>query len=178
MNNTKKIAFCSMIAALGSALMFLSGVVSIATYALPAIVGALFILIVIEFSRSSAFIAYVVVSILSLFIAQDKKAVALFILFFGYYPILKELIESLKNKVIQYVLKFTIFNVAMLLSFFVFIKLLLVPIESFYTLGLSLPILFLVFGNLVFWLYDFALSGFITAYIARFQKIVKKIMHL
>ena len=72
-----------------------------ATFALPALAGLLMIMIVIEMGARWAWPTFAVVAILSVFFVPDKQAALLYVIFFGYYPILKALIERLKNKIVQ-----------------------------------------------------------------------------
>ncbi len=48
MNHTIRVAFCGVLAGLGLALMFLTALLPMATFALPALAGLLMIMIVIE----------------------------------------------------------------------------------------------------------------------------------
>ena len=41
---------------------------------------------------------YAAVAVLSLLFAADKEAALLFVLFFGYYPVLKSFLERISNK--------------------------------------------------------------------------------
>ena len=55
---------------------------------------------VIEIGRKWAFTAYIVISILSIFILPDKETAMMFVGFFGYFPVLKSMIEQKLNKVV------------------------------------------------------------------------------
>ena len=86
-------AFCGMAVALETALMFLTGLMPTATYSLPALAGLVGIVIVVELGVKWAWPVYGAASILSALIAPDKEAAALYVLFFGCYPILKAIVE-------------------------------------------------------------------------------------
>ena len=90
-----------------------------ATFALPALAGLLMIMIVIEMGARWAWPTFAVVAILSVFFVPDKQAALLYVIFFGYYPILKALIERLKNKIVQWVLKYAVFNAAIVSAYFI-----------------------------------------------------------
>ena len=178
MNKSVRDAFCGIVAALGTVLMFLTGLISIGTYAFPALAGVLNIVIVIEMGTRLAWPVYAATSILSVLVAGDKEAAMLFVLFFGYYPIIKAVLERTGKKALAYVLKFVIFNAAMILGFFLAIRLLGVPEESFTFAGIYLPWIFLVLGNLAFLLYDYVISGLVVTYYHRFHKIIAKWMNV
>lgn len=154
--------------------MFLTGLISIGTYALPAFSGILLTVIVIEMGAGWAWPVYIASSALSLLIAADKEAAMLFVVFFGYYPILKAYFERIHHKFLSYLLKFLVFNAAMIFAFFLSIKLLGVPEDSFTVFGLYLPWVFLIVGNFVFAVYDYAISTLVVLYFQRFHKFVSK----
>jgi len=141
---------------------------------LPALSGILLIVVVIELGASWAWPVYFAASALSLLLAGDKEAVVLFILFFGYYPIIKSAIEKMKNRYLSYLLKFLVFNSTMIVAFFLSIIVLGVPEDSFTVFGVYLPWAFLAFGNLVFLIYDYAISNLVATYYRRFHKLVSK----
>lgn len=172
LNNTSRVALCGVLTALCTVLMFATGLIPVATYALPALSGVLLMVIVMEIGKSWAWAVYGAVSLLSLLLAADKEAVFLFIVFLGYYPILKASIEQLKKKAWAYVLKLAVFNTAMVAGFFMSVYLLAIPEESFTIFGIYLPGVFLAAGNLVFLVYDYALSGLVLLYYSRLHKMV------
>lgn len=154
--------------------MFLTGLISIGTYALPAFSGILLIVIVVELGAGWAWPVYIASSVLSLLIAGDKEAAMLFVVFFGYYPILKAYLEKIRHKIVSWLLKFSVFNAAMVLAFFLSIRLLGVPEDSFTVFGINLPWVFLLAGNLVFAVYDYAISTLVVLYFQRFHRFVAK----
>ena len=79
-------------------------------------------------------------------------------IFFGYYPILKALIERLKNKIVQWVLKYAVFNAAIVSAYFIAIYLLSIPADSLSLFGVSLPWVFSIAGNVIFFIYDIAIA--------------------
>ncbi len=174
MSKSIRVAFCGIITAFCTVLMFLTGLIPIATYALPALSGALLIVVVIELGTSWAWSVYIAASALCLLIAGDKEAAILFVLFFGYYPILKASIEKTRNRYLSYLLKFTVFNVSMIAVFLLSIKVLGVPQDSFTVFGVYLPWAFLIVGNFAFVLYDYSVSALVVMYCQRFHKLVSK----
>lgn len=177
MNQSARLAFCGVVTALGSLLMFLTGLVPIGTYALPALAGVLPMAVVIETGTRWAWSVYAAISVLSLLIAPDREAVMLFLLFFGYYPILKALIERSLSKPVRAVLKLADFNVSMIAEFLIGVNLLGVPRESFTFFGVYLPWVFLLAGNIVFLLYDYAVSLLAVSYCRNFHASVSKWLH-
>ena len=163
--NSLRVALCGVTAALALTLMLCTSVIPVGTYAFPCIAGILFVTIVIEFGEKWAFAALFAVALLSLFLAGDKEASIYFIAFFGYYPILKSLIERFKSRAVQWALKFSVFNAAMIAAFFVCKFILQIPDEEFTIFGLYIPWVFLIMGEIFFPLYDILCSMLIVRYV-------------
>ena len=174
MSKSGKIALGGLLTALGVVLMFLTGLIPIGTYALPAIAGVLLIVAVIEIGAKWAWMIYAAVAVLSLLFAADKEAELLFVLFFGYYPVLKSFLERISNKVLSWISKFAVFNVAVVACFFLAVNFLQLPEDSFTVFGIYLPWVFLILGNAVFLIYDIALSGLVATYVEKLHHRVTK----
>lgn len=169
-NSTFRVALCSAIAALGLTLMLVTSIVPIGTYAFPCFAGIFISAIVIEYGCKWAVGVYLVVAVLSMFLAGDKEAVLYFISIFGYYPILKSVIEGkLKNKAVQYIIKFFMFNAAAVASFFIGSLLLSISPEEYTIGGAYIPLVFLLAGNVFFFIYDYAVSVFVGQYVYRLR---------
>ena len=171
-------------------LLMLLTIIPIATYTMPALAGMVLIVVVIENGYSTAAMVYAAVSFLSLFICPDKEAAVLFVGFFGYYPILKGKLEKIRSRALEYAAKFLVFNIAVIASYLVIIYLFglqgvledVGPLGQYSVLAMlkaaspfelnRLVSIFngrealalLALGNVVFWIYDVALSRIITAY--------------
>lgn len=174
MSKSGKIALGGLLTALGVVLMLLTGLIPIGTYALPAIAGVLLIVAVIEIGAKWAWMIYAAVAVLSLLFAADKEAALLFVLFFGYYPVLKSFLERISNKVLSWISKFAVFNVAVVACFFLAVNFLQLPEDSFTVFGIYLPWVFLILGNAVFLIYDIALSGLVATYVEKLHHRVTK----
>lgn len=175
MKKSGKIALCGIVSALCVVCMFLTGVFPYATYALPALAGILLTLIVIEVGKRYAVMVYVAVSLLSLILAPDPEAKLVFVAFFGYYPILKAVFESLHRPYFAWGLKFCVFNCAVIGAYFVAIRFFSVSPDEFELFGMNLPLLFLVLGNVFFFFYDVALTRMIRFYAFRFHHRIQKL---
>ncbi len=173
MKKTYSLAFSALICAVSVVLMLLTGLIPVGTYAIPCAAGAVLAAVVIESGYVTAVSAYFVVSVLSVLIAADKEAVLYYIAFLGFYPIVKGVIEKLGSKIIQWVLKFLLFNLCIIGAFFVSIHLLSVPEESFNLFGVYVPWVFLLAGNLIFLVYDICLTRLITIYIRVWRNKLK-----
>ena len=147
-------------------LLMLLTIIPIATYTMPALAGMVLIVVVIENGYSTAWMVYAAVGFLSLFICPDKEAAMLFVGFFGYYPVLKGKLEKIRVRLVEYLVKFVVFNVAMIANYLIIIYLFGIQdvLEEVGPLGQYSVVLLLLMGNVVFFISDVALSRIITAY--------------
>ena len=102
----------------------------------------------------------------------------MYICLFGYYPIVKALIERVNKPVIVWVLKLAVFNAAALLIYVVFAEMFGISTEDFNTLGKYGAYIFLAFGNGVFVLYDITVSRLSGTYMLRIHPKVKKLLKI
>jgi len=177
LKQSSKTALGGIVAALSVALLFMLSVIPFLTYALPAMAGALIILIVIELDKKWAVGVFFAVSLLALLLVPDKEAAVMYAAFFGYYPIVKSLIESKLNKVLSMAIKIALFCISMSLSYYLMINFMGVKFDELQTFGrFAVPIL-LGMGIVAFVLYDYTLSAIITVYLkkwrSRFRRFLK-----
>lgn len=147
------------------------------TYAVPAITGLLTMMLVIEINVKWAFAAYVAASVL-VFIFAEPESKLMYICLFGYYPIVKALIERINKPVIEWILKLAVFNAAAIMIYAVFAGIFGVSIEDFDALGKYGAYIFLAFGNGVFVLYDITVSRLSGTYMYRIHPKVKKLLKI
>jgi hypothetical protein len=166
---TYYIALGGLIAALSVILMALTFIPS-STIILPAIAGVLLISVVLEAGTKWALLIFVAVSLLSLVLAPDVEAKVFYIMFFGYYPIIKKFLEGKKSKWIQWLLKLIILNVCSIIIYYIIIKISGIPKEFNQQWYLALSWILI---NITFIIYDFALTRLITLYILKIRKIFK-----
>ena len=175
LNKSSKTALGGIIAAVSVVLMFLTSVIPTLTYAVPAAAGLLLLIMVIEIDKKWATIVYVAVGILSALLIADKEAATMYIAFFGYYPIIKQPIEKHLNKYLCWIVKMIIFNASIIASYLLLIYVFNLSLDDFGEFTkIGLIVLYIVF-NVVFVIYDIALTRLITAYIYKWQKHFRKI---
>ena len=109
LKNTSKIALSAVFAALSVALMALISVIPSLELALPAIAGLFVAVIVIEIDKKWALGVWLAVSVLSLIIVPNEETAIVYTVFFGYYPVLKSVLESKTPRVVEYIIKIAVF---------------------------------------------------------------------
>ena len=95
------LAFCSLMAALGAALMLVGGVIPVMTYCSPLIAGVLLIPVLREYGGRWAWLVWLVTALLSLILSADKEA-ALFYCFLGEYPIAAKRIRQIRPRALAF----------------------------------------------------------------------------
>lgn len=162
-----RVALGGIVSALCLLCMFLAGIMPLFYLILPMAAGMLLMIIAEEVSVDWAWLTYLAVDILSLLITADKESALVFIMLFGHYPMVRLMIEKLKFKPLKYILKGLIFNVCAV-SFFL-VTVFIFGIDQMMTdmeeLGQFGGAVFLILGNIVFWLYDFNLGAIYVLYL-------------
>ena len=98
MKPVKKLTLSAMTAALCTAALFLGSLMPNMSLPLAALAGLFPAVVVIVCGFGWAFGVYVAVSLLAFLLLPNKGAAALFLCFFGHYPIWKALIEAWQTR--------------------------------------------------------------------------------
>ena len=172
MNNSRQIALGGVFSALCMVLMFLTGLVPFSSYAFPAIAGAMLTVVVLESGTKFALLAYAGVSLLSILVVPDRDAALIFVVFFGYYPIIKEKLERLPARWLEISAKLALFNTAVFGGYAVAIRLLGMAelTEDMGELAQYSLLVFVVVSNITFLVYDLALTRYIIIYLHHLRK--------
>ena len=183
--NLKKLTVGALLSAIGVAILSIGGIIQTVDLSAAAIVSFICIFAVIEMGSSYAWMIYAVTGILGVIIMPHNMGAWFFLLFFGYYPILKEKMVKLK-KPVSWTLKMLLLNVALaiglLLAGFVmyggqksFFELVNSIMETNFGTVATIGVIALV--EVTFVIYDIALTRLITYYILklrhRFSKFLK-----
>ncbi len=167
MNQTKKIALSAILSALGVIILLLGSIITVLDLTMVAMASLLVILCVIEIGGAYPYLVWLVTSALSLLLLPDKFAALLYLLFGGIYPILKAMFERL-HYVISWVLKLSAFNT--MLTLLIFLCRYVFHLPDTDDLAYS-PLVYLA-CNVVFVLYDFAVTQLVTFYLVKLRKML------
>lgn len=167
-----------MIVALSVVLMMLTGVFPMMDFALPAMAGVLLISVVVELGYKWALLCWLAVSLLSFFIAPLKDSALFYFVLLGHYPIFKSVIESLRKPVLEWLLKFGLFNLTVGAGLAAAVW--LFKMEAYIGIAEAAPLAFVagfLLLNAVFLVYDLALTRLVSAYIGFFRpRYISKIL--
>ena len=164
--NIKKLALSAMFTAVASAICIIASLFPTLSVSLVAIAGVSSAVLLAECGYKYSAISYIASSILVLLLAADKEIALIYVLMFGHYPMLKSLIERIKNPAICWALKIFAANFVFLLFFIIAGKIL--GILEF--VGKGELILTAVLYNAVFILYDICLKRLLFLYITKIRK--------
>ena len=171
-------AFCGIMAAL-SCVFMLAAFIPAGKYALPAIAGIVIVPAVVELGIRSGWMSYAAAAAVTLILPVGIEPKLLYILFFGYYPILKAGIESRFSRHVEWLIKFAVFNAAMAASYTLLAKVFAFDIaEMFIISGFSVPWLILLAGNAVFVIFDIAITNILSAYMRVLSPVFRKMFRL
>ncbi len=161
--STRKLAISAMFCGLGVVFLYIGSVIEMASLTLVALTSFFVFFAVIEMGGAYPYLIYSVMSVLSLLLLPDKFIAAVYLLFGGIYPILKEMFERL-HWVIAWILKLSYFNTV--LSILVLISRYLIHAEDS---DMGFTFLTYLLGNAVFILYDIVSTQLLTLYLVKLR---------
>ncbi len=164
MNRTRKLALVAILSALGVVFLYLGSVIEVLDLSTAALASLITVFAVIELGKGYPWGIYLVTSVLSLLLLPNKFGALVFLVFAGYYPMAKARFERM-HYIVSWVLKFSVFNTALLGLLLGAKYLLLLPEEE-----LALTPVLVIVANVAFLLYDIAMTKLITLYLIRGRK--------
>lgn len=162
---TRELSLAGMMAALGSALMFLSGVIPLALYACP-MLASLTLFPVREACRKSyQWCCFAAIALLGLLLGPDKEAALLFC-FLGYYPLVQPRLDAVRARTARLLAKLAlcVLAVGAMYAAIVFVFRLSAVIYELQHTAPWLLAATAALGLLVFALYDTLLHRFAALY--------------
>jgi hypothetical protein len=164
-------ATCALLCALGVVLSWLGSLADLLDLCTPFFAALLLVPIVIEYGRRYAWSVWGATALLSLLLLPNKSP-AIIYLAFGYYPILKAVLERLRPALTNF-LKLILF-IAVDLSI-VFLS------NALFGVSEAAPPYFnavlCIGGLIVLWLIDLCLTRLITIYVIKYRSRISKWMN-
>lgn len=146
------VALGGILAALALVLMNLGTLIPVATYTCPMLCALILELVRRICGSRIAWAWYGAVAILSVLMAPDKEAAAVFV-FIGYYPVVKPKLDGKKGK---WIWKALLFNTSILTMYALLLYLFGLEglVEDFSGMGAGMTAVLLILGNVTFCLLD------------------------
>ncbi len=164
---TKAITLCAIISALEFVMLYVGSVTDVLDLSFCALATFASAIAVIEVGRAAPWVIYAVTSVLSVLLLPNKFIAFVYVLFAGFYPMLKAIFERF-HYIVTWLLKLSTFNTALLLV--IVICRYLLHIEE---MPLAFEALTLLLANVAFVLYDICFTKLITLYIIKLRKRLK-----
>ena len=157
MKKVKYTALCGMSVALTVVLMATTTILPVLMYVLPIVTGIIVLFMSLVAGKKYGASVYAASSILLLILITDKESALTYTLFFGYYPLVRDVFQRLP-KALSWIVKLVVFNICAVLIGVISVYIFGVSGEEYSEFGKwTIPIL-LGMSNLVFLLYDMALK--------------------
>lgn len=172
MKKSKIIAYSGVATALSVVMLFLGSIFWVLGYTMPLVASLVMIILLDSISQKSALLTFISTSIISFILFNDKECVLLYILFFGYYPLIRDKINDIKPKFLSYLLKFITFNAAMVLTQVLCVYVFGIPFDDM--LGKWGIVVFVLCLNLVFVVFDKLYTLLLKLYRIKLKKKVEK----
>lgn len=155
-SSVKAIALGGMLCAVAVVIMCLGGLIPFATFICPMLATVVCYIVLRSCGKKITWCWYIAVAILSILLAPDKEAAAVFV-FLGYYPILK--IGFDKHR-FSWIYKIILFNCAIVVMYFLLFSVFGMAqlSEEYAQLGSIGGCIMLLLGNATFFLLDRLLS--------------------
>ena len=157
--SAKKITMGGIITTISLVVLYLSSLFPTNRISLLALSSMFVFVLVIEFNIRTAVISYMATSLLGLILLPDKLMTIAYIIYFGYYGIIKSLIERINNIALEWIVKISSFNIAIFILYLI--------IGKFFPQNLQVNTslwLIIVFLQTVFIAYDILYSFIIMFY--------------
>ena len=162
---SRYIAESGLLVALTLVILYATSVIPISTLSILTVASCLIPISIIRTSIKNTILVYIASSVLSFLLVPTNIAIY-YTLFFGVYGIIKYFIEKAKNIPLEILLKLISFNILLGIIYFI-TKNLLVVISP------DLPLWILWLGTqIVFLIYDYALTLAISFFLKRFNKYI------
>lgn len=172
-----RVSLGGILSALSVVLMFMTGLLPPLVYVIPAVCGAMLLVIAIEINFKWSYITYAAVSVLCMLLVPDKEAALLYVMLMGFYPTLKLTLDKIKPAVLTWTVKLAIYNLLIVLYynlviFIVSDSTLRDDMSDFGKYGVYI---FWAATNVVFVIYDIAVGQLMQLYVNFIRtKILKK----
>ena len=168
---SRRMALCGMMVALGTTVMLMGGVIPLATFCCPVIASLMLVPVLVEWGKRWSLAAYAAIALLSLMLSPDKEAALLFA-FLGYYPAIKPQLDRIGRTPLRIAAKLGIFNLAvasmmLVIAFVLNMQAIVAEYAAMGTIGIAA---FIVLANITMLAYDRMVLLTTIVYIRKFRK--------
>lgn len=168
-SKTRTITLSAVMTALSIVFLYIANIIPTSRLGFVAVSSLFVVAAVIETGIISAIFVFVGSSILGAVLLPDKTIVLIYVLFFGYYPVVKSFSEKFRSVILKWMVKLAVFEVSFSVIWFVFKSLIF---EASY-LNTNIILVYLA-ANVAFIIFDIGITKLIGFYIVRISKNLRK----
>ena len=117
------VSLCGVMSALALSLMFVMGMIPSFEYISPAISGMFIWVIRRHLGVKYGMVSYLAVGVLSLLLVPNYEATMMYIFLLGYYPIVRDYLQKIKLKVLQWIVKLAVYAIPSMGAYMVLVHL-------------------------------------------------------
>ena len=176
MKNTKRIAYGGIAAALSAVMLIITSYTSYGCYAAAITAGIINLCFSYVIGKRYALMAFAAAGIAAFTMSTDKSGALLYLLFTGYYPVVKEWIRDINSRILRTLIK--VFIVLLSGAFCTIMLMALFGVPSILS-GINsetVPVLIFAAYVCAFAAYDYALILFEKRYKAEIINLIKKLL--
>ena len=162
-------ALTGVLTALSLVFLWISAISPAGRLGIVAIAGVFPAGAVVSAGLGAGFFCYGATGLLGLILLPAKGSAALYLLFFGLWPMVKSLLERLNSRVLEWAGKFLVFDLILSLCWFGLRGLFL----PFLPPALEAGWMVYAVGNVAFLIYDLGFSKLIAFYQARIDRALR-----
>ena len=163
-DKTRRMVVSALMSAFGVALLYFGEIVDVLNASMAVLASLCCFFAVIEYGCAYPWLIYAVTGTISAVILPKKEAAMMYILFFGFYPIIKAKAEN-KGRLVRWIIKEGTFNLALALMLLLY-KFVFTPDVS------EPPLMYIatvVLAEIAFLLYDKALEKMALLYVRKIK---------
>ena len=165
MKSSRRVALSGVFTALCVTVLFLGSAVTVLDLSSAAVASFVILVALTELGPGYALGVYAAASVLTAVLLPNKEPAVYFILFSGFYPVLKVPLNKIKPKALSYAARFAVFDICAVAAGLVLIYVLNIPAESKWDAAL-----FIIAANIAFAVYDLALERTTLFYLNTLRK--------
>ena len=174
MKTSAAVALGGITGALSLLCLFLSFLPA-SEYMMPMLAGMLLLPITAECGKRQGLLVYASVALLALFLTPSLESRVLYAAFFGYYPVLKAVLEEKLPRVPELLCKLLLFNAVICASYWLMLRFFGLDPAVFEIGGHNLPLVLLAVGNGIFLMYDRLMTILVTIYWRRLHGVFARL---
>jgi len=161
---SRKMAFTGIFTSIAVVFLYLSTIMPTGKLTLYFLASLPVAITIVELGAGAGIAVYFAATLLNILITGNIIGVVPFVFFFGHYPVFKYFIEKGRKAAGELMLKLAVFNMSILLWYFLFKSLFITVLPARFMGGSILTAVFIIAMQAVFLVYDYVFSRLLFYY--------------